>query len=319
MRFLRLIGTGCARPFGDARKARLLLACALLALALAHPSLPLERPVYRYLFVLDITQSMNARDYRLEGWPSDRLGFVKASLARALHELPCGSEAGLGLFATQHTQVLLNPLEVCEHQAILADVLAHIDWRMAWAADSHIAQGLYTGLRAAAARGKETRLVFFSDGQQFPPEPEPPYFHGKRGEARGLVVGVGGAQPVPIPRLDQENRPLGYWEYQDLKDFLPPEAMPEKPQGNYLSRLDEDALRRLADIAGIGYLRLETPDDLTRALLADDLAAPRTVDYDIRWILALAALPLSLWPQLRRISPRGARGSRSFPKRFSRP
>lgn len=304
---LRKLAQGARRIraalLGDARRASLSLACVLSAWALAHPVLPLERPTYRYLFVLDITQSMNARDYRLEGLPADRLGFVKASLARALEELPCGSEAGLGLFVAQHAQILLNPLEVCEHRAVLADVLAHIDWRMAWAADSHIAHGLYTGVRETAARGKDARLVFFSDGQQFPPEPEPPLFYGKRGEVRGLVVGAGGAQPVPIPRLDQENRPLGFWEYQDLKDFLPPEAMPSMPQGNYLSRLDEEGLRRLADIVGLGYLRLETPAGLTQALLSDDLAAARTVDYDLRHILALAALLLSLWPATPGIAP----------------
>ncbi|MFM8330824.1 MAG: VWA domain-containing protein, partial [Candidatus Methylumidiphilus sp.] len=153
----------------------LFAAASLLALCLARPTLPIDRPVFRYLFVIDITQSMNARDYHQDGLPADRLGFAKASIRAALEALPCGSEAGLGLFTTRNSQILFEPLEVCGHLPLLADVLEHIDWRMAWAADSHIARGVFTALREAAARGADTRLVFFSDGQQFPPEAAPPF------------------------------------------------------------------------------------------------------------------------------------------------
>jgi len=276
----------------------LFTACVLLAISLSHPTLALNKPVYRYLFIIDITQSMNARDYHQDGLPADRLGFVKASIRQALHEMPCGSEVGLGLFTTRNSQVLFDPIEICEHFPLIADVLEHIDWRMAWAADSHIARGIYTGLREAAARGQDTRLVFFSDGQQFPPETEPPPFDGKPGEPGGLIVGVGGAQPVPIPRLDKDNSPQGVWEYVDLRDYLPPSMMPPDHSALYLSRLDEQALRSLAAITGLGYHRLETPQGLSHALLHKDLAAQRVVAVDIRWALALLALALVLITRL---------------------
>ncbi len=278
----------------------LLTACILLALSLAEPKLSVKRPVFRYLFVIDITQSMNARDYHLDGLPADRLGFVKASLRQALHQLPCGSEVGLGLFTTRNSQRLFQPLEICEHFPVIADVLEHVDWRMAWAADSHIARGLYTGLREAGAGGRDTRLVFFTDGQQFPPEADVPSFDGKPGEVGGLIVGIGGSQPVPIPRLDKENHSLGFFEYADLRDYLPPSAMPQHPNGPayYLSRLDERALRGLAMATGLSYHRLETPEGLAHALLARDLAAERTVAADIRWLLALPALLLLLLTRL---------------------
>jgi len=289
----------------------LFTACVLLSLSLARPTLSLNRPVYRYLFIIDISQSMNARDYHQDGLPADRLGFAKASIRQALHGLPCGSEVGLGLFTTRNSQVLFEPLEICGHFPLIADVLEHIDWRMAWAADSHIARGVYTGLREAAARGPDTRLVFFSDGQQFPPEAEPPPFDGKPGEPGGLIVGVGGAQPVPIPRLDKDNNPQGFWEYVDLRDWLPPQAMPQDPASLYLSRLDEAALRNLAAITGLNYHRLETPQGLEFALLDKGLAAERVVAVDIRWMLALSALvlllttrlnPLLLWERARVLS-----------------
>ena len=270
------------------------LATILLAACLFKPTLPMNRPVFRYLLVIDITQSMNANDYHQEGFPADRLGFVKATIRQALEHLPCGSEVGLGLFTTRNSQVLFEPLEICGHFPLIADVLEHIDWRMAWAADSHIARGLFTGLREAAARGKDTRLVFFTDGQQFPPEPDPPPFDGQPGALAGIVVGVGGAQAVPIPRLDKENRPIGFWEYVDLRDYLPPSAIPTDGSRLYLSRLDEANLIRLAAITGLSYHRLEKPEDLTQALSAKDLASEHRIAVDIRWFLALMALLLLL-------------------------
>jgi mxaL protein len=272
----------------------LLSAAALLALCLTRPTLPMQRPVFRYLFVVDITQSMNARDYHREGWPADRLGFVKASIRQALEGLPCGSEVGLGVFTTRNSQVLFEPLEICGHFPLIADVLEHIDWRMAWSADSHISRGLYTGLREAASRGADTRLVFFSDGQQFPPEPDFPPFDGRAGAVGGLIVGVGGSQGVPIPRLDKENRPIGFWEYVDLRDYLPASALPKDGSSLYLSHLDEPALNRLAAITGLSYHRLETPEGLSQALLAPDLAVERRVLADLRWALGLLALSLLL-------------------------
>ena len=272
----------------------LMVGALLLALCLAHPTIALKRPLFRYLFVIDITQSMNASDYHLAGMPADRLGFVKAAIRQALDGLPCGSEVGLGLFTTRNSLLLFEPLETCEHYPLIVDVLEHIDWRMAWSADSHIARGLYTGIREAAARGGDTRLVFFSDGQQFPPEPDLPPFDGKPGTVSGLVVGVGGAQPVPIPRYDKENRPLGFWEYVDLRDYLSPSEIPKDATNLFLTRLDEPALRHLAAITGLSYHRLETPEGLTRALLTKALAAEHSAPADIRWMLGLLAFVLLL-------------------------
>jgi mxaL protein len=276
----------------------LFAACLLIAITLARPTFPLSQPVFRYLLILDISQSMNARDYHENGLPADRLGFVKASIKHALQELPCGSEIGLGLFTTRNSQVLFDPIEICEHLPVITEVLDHIDWRMAWAADSHIARGIYTGLREAAARGKDTRLVFFSDGQQFPPENEPPPFDGKPGATAGLIVGVGGAQPVPIPRLDKDNNPQGFWEYVDLRDYLPTSAMPQDRSTLYLSHLDEPALRLLADITGLSYSRLENPRELALALLKKDFAVMKIVPVDIRRILAFSAFTLLLFSRL---------------------
>ena len=79
------------------RPAVLLLLLAGLALAatFSRPTLRLKSPVYRYVFVFDITASMHAEDLSLDGKPVSRLDYAKHVTLDALKALPCGSEAGL--------------------------------------------------------------------------------------------------------------------------------------------------------------------------------------------------------------------------------
>jgi mxaL protein len=283
----------------------LLSALVLLALAAWNPEVSLDTPVYRYLFVLDITQSMNTRDYRLRGAPTDRLSFAKVGIRRALDDLPCGSAVGLGLFTTQSVELLLEPLQVCRHRAILEDVLDHVDWRMAWAADSHIAQGLYAAIRLTRKRGEDLRLVFFSDGQQTPELSVQPAFTGKPGEVHGFIVGTGGLHPVPIPKLDRDNRALGFWQATDLVAPLATttyaglpslERSQSEPKADlYLSWLHEKELKELSAATGLRYVRLERPEDLSRALRTPELGEILRVPTGIGWLFAAGALLGLLW------------------------
>ena len=274
------------------RRSSLVLAALLAAACLLRPALPLTRPVYRYLVVIDITQSMNVADYQQPDLPAERLGYIQAALRRVLPDLPCGSEIGLGLFTNQNTQILFEPLEICTHFAAIDDAVQRLDWRMAWAADSLVARGLYSALEQIAARQPPIRLVFFSDGEEMPPNADPLPDHAHRGSAGGLVVGVGATDPVPIPRYDQNGQPLGYWRVSDL-DQSPGRAA---AAGDVLllSRLDETRLATLAAATGLGYHRLTDPVALSRALQRPELAVPRRVDTDARPLLALAALLMYL-------------------------
>lgn len=288
--------------------AGLAAAAVLTLLAWTDPRIPMEQAVFRYLFVLDITQSMNTRDYHLEDLPADRLGFAKAAVRRAIADLPCGSEAGLGLFTTQNVELLFEPLEVCRHAGVIEDVLEHIDWRMAWAADSFIAQGLNSALRIVKKRDSGLRLVFLSDGQQTPDDPVRPELQAKPGEFQGLIVGVGDVKPVPVPKLDRENRPQGYWETADTLapvtttaylDASTDTAHRHKNDGTlYLTWLHEPELKEFANMSGLGYLRLDSPEALSLALRNPELGELRRVPAGIGWLLALSAWALILWPHL---------------------
>jgi mxaL protein len=284
------------------RLAALLLAALLILATFAHPTLPLPRSVYRYLFVIDITQSMNARDYHAEGLPAERLGYAREAVRRALHDLPCGSEAGLGLFTTQSVQFLFEPMEICGHFSVIDDVLSHIDWRMAWAGNTFVAQGLYAALREVANRDPGIRLAFFTDGQETPPQTMRPNFNGKPGEVRGVIVGVGGTRPTAVPRYDRENRFIGYWENADIEampvsttdysEKMEPQVLPR--EGVYLSWLDEAHLKELSATTGLRYHRLEDPERLSELLREPEFAERRPAETDLRPLLGLAALILLL-------------------------
>jgi len=279
-------------------------AALLVAVCLFEPELTLPRRVFRYLMVLDITQSMNTHDYHQEGMPRDRLGYAKESVRAALHALPCGSEVGLGLFTTQTVHFLFEPLEVCAHFSVIDDVLSHIDWRMAWSADSHVEMGLYHAIRELKKRDATTRLIFLTDGQETPPQSIRPQFNDKPGELAGAIIGVGGLSPVTVPRYDRENQLLGNWQNSDIEK--PPISSTvysekvEEPrilptEGPYLSWLDEAHLKHLSAATGLSYQRLEAPVPFADYLNSTGLAELRPTVTDIRpWLGGLALFILTL-------------------------
>jgi mxaL protein len=52
-----------------------------------------------------------------------------------------------------------------------------IDWRIAWAADSHIAKDLYSSIKEISQMKDKPRLIFFTDGQQTPLNIKEPFFY----------------------------------------------------------------------------------------------------------------------------------------------
>lgn len=269
---------------------------ALVASALLRPTLTLPHRVHRYLFVFDITQSMNTRDYQIPGLPPGRLALAKAVAERALAELPCGSEVGLALYTHKNVHVLLTPLEVCRHGPALRDALHAIDWRSAWAGDSYIAYGLFDAIKNAATLN--TSLVFLSDGQQIPTTAREPAFQGHPGRVKGWIVGVGDSKPAPIPRVDMDGRFQGYWLISDLPRYRhSPRFLHQtvkRDSGLLLSHLDETRLRHLAAVTGLGYHRLADPERFIQTLQSPATGQRREVTLDLRPWLGTAALALAL-------------------------
>jgi mxaL protein len=290
-------------------------ASLLLAITFLRPSAAVEQPLFEYIVVLDITQSMNVQDYTLQGKPSSRLDYVKYTLGEALKNLPCGSKLGWGIFTEYRSFLLLAPIEVCENYSELASTLAQIDGRMAWTGNSEIAKGYYAGLTIAGGLESKPGLVFISDGQESPPlNPRfRPAYGGKKGAVRGLLVGAGGLNPLPIPKVDPGGRPLGYWRADEVMQTDPRslgrggsvsgESMVEDESNEavdpalkgtrgseHLSSLREAYLKLLAAETGLSYYRLQTPEGLLTALTDESLARQTPSRMDLRYMLAGLAL-----------------------------
>ena len=315
----------------------LLLAGAALALAVGflRPVLPWKRALVEQVVVIDITQSMNVPDQRLNGKPVSRLALAKLHLRQTLSELPCGSKVGWALFTEHRSFLLFAPVEVCAHLDELRSTLDGIDNRMAWIGASEVAKGLYSGLSIARQLPGKPALVFVTDGHESPPlnPRHRPRFDLKPGEVAGLVVGVGGLVPTAIPKTDPLGRPLGPWTETDVLQVDPrsqgrggsvdSERMVEQgddaaapaapaaglgatPGSEHLSSLRENYLELLAGEAGLGYHRLVTAAGLAAAMQTPVLTRPVPVRADARVTLAALAVVLLLMRQIRQGQLRSA-------------
>jgi mxaL protein len=277
----------------------LLLAGALLAATFARPTLQLKRPTYRYLFVFDITQSMNVMDVPAD--PSlTRLQYAKATAQTSLADMPCGTEIGLALFTGHRAFLMITPVEICANYRELSTMLSSIDWRMTWEARSEVAKGLFKSIELLKLFQERTRLVFLTDGHEAPPiNPDvPPQFAGERGAIKGLLVGVGGDLPVPIPKLDDSGAQKGVWKADEVLQVDTFRAEHDARDGTpalnagteHLSSLRESYLQMLADKTGLTYHRLVGARDLSGLLESRALGILKVTTADLRWLLALVAL-----------------------------
>lgn len=293
-------------------------AALLLGGSFLNPGVMRERPLYDHVIVLDVTQSMNVVDVQIDGTPVSRLTLAKHLLRRSLLELPCGSKVGWAIFTEYRSFLLLAPVEVCAHLSELRSTLAQIDGRMAWAGNSEIAKGVHSAIGVVKLLPGKPSLVFVTDGQEAPPlnpRYRPP-FDDKPGEVSGVIVGVGGLVPTPIPRFDPDGRAMGYWRAEEVMQTdlrsqgrqggVKGEAMVDDraamvapslgaaPGSEHLSSLREGYLRLLAREQGLAYLRLQSPTGLIAALTAPELAKPVRARQDARILLAGLAFCLLL-------------------------
>ncbi|ASG24383.1 vWA domain-containing protein [Nitrospirillum viridazoti] len=296
----------------DPRTLALAAALLLLLAAVVVPRLPVTRDGVRVLVVVDITGSMNTRDYIHDGAPVSRLTVAKGALRDLLSRLPCPSHLGLALFSERVPFLLFEPVEVCRDYGAVAGAVDAVDWREGWEGDSHIAEGIFGAIEMA--QGLDSDLVFITDGQETPPLPLSggPTFGGKAGAVRGLIVGAGGYGLAPIPKFDDRGNEIGFWGANDVQHenhFGPPppdaESRPgyqarnapfgaEIPTGTeHLSSVREPYLRALAGQTGLAYAHLDDGRHLARALTAAATPRPAKGMADVRWVpgaLALAAV-----------------------------
>jgi mxaL protein len=290
----------------------------LLALALLLPDFTITRPVAQVVVVLDVSQSMNTPDCRLDRAPAavSRLACVKDALSDALRAMPCDAKLAWGVFTGNQTVVLAAPVEICTHRVELLQTLANLDWRITWDAGSRIGGALVSALRVLPNVPHETDLVpglvFITDGHEAPPvsPSNRRRFEDYAGKVQGVIVGVGGDSLTPMPKYDMDGKYLGEWApdevpQMDMSGYRALSSVPgEKMAGDdddatpsgteHLSSLKEDYLQLLAGDAKLDYRRLVRSADMLDTLQAAQLRRSLPVDTNLRWIPALAAILLLL-------------------------
>ncbi|MGQ0620064.1 MAG: VWA domain-containing protein [Panacagrimonas sp.] len=303
--------------FHRPRRSLLLLIAAMLVLlpVYATPTMLTRGPSYAYLFVVDVSQSMNVRDPDAGDPRVSRLDLAKRAIIDGLRQLPCGSTVSVGLFADIESLVLFEPLEVCAHYPAMENIVSRIDARMAWAGNSQIDSGLISAMAEAARR--KLNLIFITDGDQAPFREafRRPKLQAARGSAGGLLVGVGGEQPRPVPKLDADNNIVGYWQTEDaVRNGFNPNLAPVidgldsrrardvaaeifDEHQEHLSALRTDRLEDMADAAGLDYLRLTDVQAFARAVDKPALANLDQAQRDLRIVFGLLAafLLLAAW------------------------
>lgn len=286
-----------------------LLAFALILTlaALIAPRIAMTREARDLLLVIDVTGSMNVRDGQLSGEPTTRLFEAKRAARALLATLPCQSRLGLGIFTERRSFLLFEPAEVCENFSAIDGSIDDLDWRMAWEGDSYVARGVHSAIAMAGKVGAD--LVFMTDGHEAPPLAggELPAFDGEPGKVAGILVGVGAAEPAPIPKFDRDGREIGFYGERDVpqenRNGPPPADAPSRagynprnaPWGGeaatgteHLSAMREEHLRALAAQTGLGFVALSTPSVFATAVEGDTRTRPVEVRVDT------AALPAAL-------------------------
>jgi mxaL protein len=200
--------------------------------------------------------------------------------------LPCGSKLGWSVFTGRRTLTLTTPLEVCEHHHGLLAVLNEINGSMRWSNGSQLGKGIYQLLRAAHDMDNDVNIIFISDGHE-----APPMERGQRGiqktdqfTASGILLGVGGESPTPIPKTRQDGHISGVWGADEVVQ------RPGAASGEELSHRHDAHLNMLANLAGLKYEVLTTDSVLTKAISTRQFSQLHQTDYDLRWIAALSAL-----------------------------
>lgn len=307
----------------DTRMLALAGALILAALAAIGYSYQREQNVVDAIAVIDITGSMNARDGAGAAGTKSRIDAARDAILDLTQRLPCRSRLGLGIFTERRSFLLFGPADICENYDALEGALQQLDWRMAWEGDSFIAKGLYSAVEIAA--DLKSDVIFFTDGHEAPPLPASgiPDFEGKVGDVKGLVVGVGGSEKIPIPKYDDDGREIGVYGVHDVphvnRHGLPPkgaEAQPgwhprNAPFGGeelvgeeHLTSMRADYLKEIAGRTGLKFIGLSETGSIVRAVLDSAELRPvrvatsaSPIPATLALMLAAVAYGLSLLPR----------------------
>jgi Ca-activated chloride channel family protein len=211
--------------------------------ALADPRLPYGAPHLRagaldVVMIVDVSKSMGAEEYA----PLSRLDKARDIILKMLPELQ-GNRVGLVTFAGNS----FRQAELTEDFTALEFILKHwVSIDSAGVGGSDLARALETGLALLPETSERNRLLlFFSDGGEEGEALEAVLAKIAQRGVRVVAFGMGGQQPVRIPRYDAAQKFLGYMQVNGQ---------------TVTTRLNEAPLQQMAHATQGVYRRAEHPD-----------------------------------------------------------
>lgn len=289
----------------------LILVALLLLLAIYKPQIQLKQDVHNYLLVADVSQSMNAQDVKLNSKVISRMDYTKHLMKRVVETSSCGTYISLGVFAAENVGLLLMPLEVCANYDVITDSIDHLEWRMAWRGNSRLTFGIKSAESMFDYLNIPATMLFFTDGDEAPKVNaiNKLDLSGVQIGKNLLFIGVGGHQPVPIPRYNSSNKWVGYWSsdtkensagavgdtYSDTSKDEPDPIVAYAEFDRYLSQLDSEYLKQIsAEIKG-SYIEGQDAEEFYTYVQSQKPSASFITAYSMKWIyLSLAILMLLL-------------------------
>ncbi len=279
------------------------VALFLLLIAALRPTIPVQRDIHTFLLVVDITQSMNAVDMQLDGKPASRIDYTRHMLHNMVASMPCNTRVGVAIFAGVLVTTLFQPVEICDNFNAVQDTIEHLEWREASHGNSRHGFGLLSAAGAVKALHEPAQVIFFTDGE------EAPMLHAFnradlsnwQGGNDWLLVGIGSNKPTPVPKMDENNKIIGYWSdttYQlepgiaqvsDETRLKREDGVASQDYERHLSKLDETYLKSLAQEIKGHYLRGDSLPAILSAIRQQKPTHRDRAPFNIHWLPASIA------------------------------
>lgn len=289
----------------------LIVVFLLLLLAIYKPQIQLKQDVHNYLLVADVSQSMNAQDLKLDNKTVSRLDYTKHLMKRVVETSSCGTYISLGVFAAENVGLLLMPLEVCANYDVITDTIDHLEWRMAWRGNSRLSFGIKSAESMFDYLNIPATMLFFTDGEEAPKVNaiNKLDLSGVQIGKNLLFVGVGGSQPVAVPRYNSSNKLVGYWSsetkensagavgdtYSDTSKDEPDPIVAYAEFDRYLSQLDSEYLKQVSEEIKGGYIEGKGTQEFYSYIQSQKPSASFVTAYSLKWLyLTLAVLMILL-------------------------
>lgn len=278
-------------------------AAVCLLLAILRPTIPFRHNIYAYLLVADISQSMNAKDMKLNGKTVTRMVYMQNMMREVTSSLPCGTKVSIGLFAGNSVAAMYDPIEICQNFAAIQDTIDHLDWRMAWSGNSRVRESLYVTAKVVRALAEPAQVIYFTDGEE---APKLHAFNTKslaefQGGDGWIFVGIGTEEGIAIPKLSEDNQVIGYWSNESFAMQPGIAQISESTLGvrddnvatgdhdRFISKLSTEYLNSLVQEIGAKYIKGDSVYTVLDAMKEQKPARRDIAPLDLDWLFATLA------------------------------